>query len=453
MKPRLPLKKCVMIIEQQGEALRVSAFEPKDIRRIFIDLASEGKEAAAAKLKEFCGAHSCKRLIVLAPRSTCLMGTFSLPSRKPAELLNMAEFKFARSTPHQKKDIVVDVRALEAQARSHTLVAGAMMVKERLTPMLEVIARAGLTPDIVTVSTERLLPLARAVWGAQLNGTGKVLGLCLNGSLSLGFFSRGEMLFSREEAHGTDSSIGAFIEYCHKEFPSVTIKEGLLLGGVDEAGIPRSIAGVDLGVEALSSLVRTVQQQAAFEEGPEVFLDLLLVNDSQGKAFDFSTDEIRQSRRRLEWKKIAIHIGMMFMLILIGLGLLAGSQVYRRGLENAAVERVISQEAERVRELERKARAMAVLENSLARRVPVSKVMLSLSSLLPVGGRINSLDFKEGGLNITGEADDLNTARGFYDALSGDPFFKDVRLDGIDKRPAEASQVVTFRMTMRVIHD
>jgi hypothetical protein len=73
-----------------------------------------------------------------------------------------------------------------------------------------------------------------------------------------------------------------------------------------------------------------------------------------------------------------------------------------------------------------------------------------LSKSIPPGVRLNEADLKEGILNIQGEADGLEAAQGFLTALASAEGIRDVRLEGIDKRPTEAAQVVSFRMKMKV---
>jgi Tfp pilus assembly protein PilN len=111
---------------------------------------------------------------------------------------------------------------------------------------------------------------------------------------------------------------------------------------------------------------------------------------------------------------------------------------------------VIERESASVKALEEKARITASVEKNIGQRVAVSSLFSDISRLLPKGARLNQANFREGNLELQGEADDLGVLQDFQKSLAGTPRFREVRLEGIDKRPTEAAQTVMFRMTMKV---
>ena len=115
-----------------------------------------------------------------------------------------------------------------------------------------------------------------------------------------------------------------------------------------------------------------------------------------------------------------------------------------------ALQGAIDRESARVKELEEKSRVVSAVESHFSSGVPISSVMASLSKILPAGARLTEVELRDGTLNIHGEADDLDTARSFQSAIESAGVFKNVRLEGIDKRPTESSQIVMFRMNMKV---
>jgi Tfp pilus assembly protein PilN len=380
------------------------------------------------------------------------MGTFRLPSQDHAELLNMAEFQFMRSTPHQRSDMVVDVKFLEMASPTQSLVAGAMAMKDLLKPYADILKEAGLTPEVMTVNTQRLLPLARVVWGDALNGDGRVLGLCIDNGLWLGFFARGDMLFSREERQNNDmdSALGGFIEYCHKEFPGTPVREGMLLGDRKDTGMARMAAGVRISVQELSSMVRTPGEQAAFELSAIAYLDLLLAQDDRAVPFDFSPGEIKAERNRVKTNRLTRHVIVLAVMVLSGFLLLGLGRLQKEMSGINALRRAIERESANVKALEAKAGITANVRKHVSEKIAVSSLLADISRLLPKGARLNQAEFREGVLNLQGEAEDLAALQDFQKSLAGTSWFHDVRLEGIDKRPTETAQKVMFRMTMRV---
>ncbi|MBF0618723.1 MAG: PilN domain-containing protein [Candidatus Omnitrophica bacterium] len=380
------------------------------------------------------------------------MGTFKLPSQKQSELLSMTEFQFARMTPQRRGDMVVGVKYLEKASATQSLVSGVMAVKENLKTYWNILDQGGISPDVMTVNTQRLLPLARNIWGVGLNGEGRVLGLALDGVFWLGFFARGEMLFSREDRqiNDRDSALGAFIEYCHEEFPGTPVKEGILLGSQVDVGTTRTVAGVPFGVQELSTVARTVADQAAFEVSPVAYLDLLLARDNKGTWFDFLSEEMKAKRDRAQTLVLVRHgviIGLMF---LTGLFLLVGSQVYKEKAEIQSLARMVDWDAGKVKTLEEKSLKLSAVERHFSDNASASVVFAEVSRLLSKEARLNQIDLKDGLVNLQGEAASLDAVRAFQTALTGTALFRDVHLEGIDKRPTDSAQIVMFRMTMKV---
>lgn len=437
------------VIEFMPGSLRVTAVN-SEVRHELISFIPGEEDGAARSLSVFVRKDRPRRIIVLSSRAACLMATFRLPSRDHAELLSMAEFQFTRLTPHSKKDMIVDVKLLEEDSRSHSLIVGAMMHKERLTPFFEILKRADLNPDVVTINTQRLFPLAKVIWSNGLNGDGKILGLCLNDTLSLGFFARGDLLFSREESQISDSALGAFIEYCHKEFPSLAIKEGMFLGSAEETGIARTVAGVPMNVRELSSFVRTSQEQFAFELSSFAFLDLLLVRDGESTGYDFLPESLKVKRNHMKERRFWIHGAVIAGMVLTGFLFLGLAQRHKQATEVAALQVAIEREALSVKSLEEKLKVVMSAEQRVSGRTLVFSVFAEVSRLLPKGAQLIQMNILDGVLNLQGKADDIELVRLFQNSLSSSQIFKDVRLDSIDKQSADVAQTVMFRVTMKV---
>ena len=443
-------KKGTCVIEYAQDSIRVTAVN-KSVQHQAIAIVQGQEEDAAKKLASFLRQNRVARIVALSPRTSCLVATFRLPSNDHDELLKMVEFQFSRSSPYKKEDLLVDVRILEAVPPGKSLVSGAMMVRDRLTPFLEILKKAGITPDVITPNSQRLLPLAKIIWENFFIAEGKILGLWLNGTFSLSLFVKGDIYFSREESQSSGNTINAFIEYCQQEFPAITIMDGLFLGTPDQTGHKRAISGVLINVEELSNYVRTARHQAAFEQSPTAFLDLLLTGDPHAKVFDLSPVSIKTKRIRLQQKKLIVHGAVILFLLLFGLLLQTLSSFHQRTLFISVLNDAISQASVQVKGLEEKSRLVASVESYMASRLSVSAILVSLSKILPLGVHLTSFDFKDGQLNIRGEADDLDAARSFQGALQSARTFQSVRLEGIDKRPTETAQIIVFSMTMKVV--
>lgn len=441
--------KHVCVIESIPNALRVSCFGRQLTHHVIPCIA--GQEVSVAKQLSLLVSSGRYRVVALTPRMACFMRMFHLPSQDPAELLGIVQLQFARTTPNKSSDIVVDVKVLEQESKNQSLVAGAMMVKDQLTPFVDILNRAGLHPDVMTVNTQRLVPLARVVWLEPLNGEGKVLGVYLEGALVLGFFVKGEMVFSREEKVSVDWEVAlrTFLDYGHQEFPGTSVKEIRLLGDREETGMARTFAGVTVNVQELSLMVRTAQERTAFELSPVAYLDLLLAMDEKSKVFDLSIDTIRirreQKRKRVLWT----HIGVIAGLFLAGLILLGWSKAYQEIRVSNALHEAVEKSSARVKDLEQKSRTLSSLEAHLS--TPATTALLAeLSKALPLDVRLTQVEMNNGKLSIKGEADTLESVRTFQTTLGSLMDFHDVRLEGIDKRPTEAAQMVMFRMNMKV---
>jgi Tfp pilus assembly PilM family ATPase len=210
-------KKGTCVIEYAQDSIRVTAVN-KSVQHQAIAIVQGQEEDAAKKLASFLRQNRVARIVALSPRTSCLVATFRLPSNDHDELLKMVEFQFSRSSPYKKEDLLVDVRILEAVPPGKSLVSGAMMVRDRLTPFLEILKKAGITPDVITPNSQRLLPLAKIIWENFFIAEGKILWLWLNGTFSLSLFVKGDIYFSREESQSSGNTINAFIEYCHLRF-------------------------------------------------------------------------------------------------------------------------------------------------------------------------------------------------------------------------------------------
>ena len=447
------LKKYVCVIEFIQGGLRTTCVNAEAVSHRVIPFAPGDEPKAAKELGAFCGAAARKAcVVVLFPRAACVTGIFRFPSIDPREVRDMATLQFVRSTPHKREDIVVGAKSLKRLSATSSLVAGVMTTKDALKPCLDILEQAALSPDLLTVNTVRLLTLSRAAWGNEVRAEGRVIGAALDGALNWGLIAGGDLVFSREEPDGADmeASFGAFVDHGRKEFPDLSIQEGVLIGDLERAGGSRRMSGVAIEVRDLASLVRTAVERSAFELSPVAYLDLLFARDPGDTACDLSPEYIKVKRQRSKVRSLAVHLAIIAGIFLAGLLLRAGAEWQQRMAVVVALRTAVGNAAVRVKELEDKARKTAAFEKQVSERVLVSEVLQRLSKSIPLGVRLNEADIKEGSLNIQGEAAGLEEAQAFLKALASAEGFRDVRLESIDKRPTEAAEVVSFRMKMKV---
>ena len=113
-------------------------------------------------------------------------------------------------------------------------------------------------------------------------------------------------------------------------------------------------------------------------------------------------------------------------------------------------EQALKSHSAHVKDLESKSRLISAFEKYAAEHVPFSVVMDNITKIIPKEVRLNQISLKEGVLNLQGDADNLDAAHAFQTGLSQAGCFQKVKLEGIDKRPTETAEVVSFRMTMEV---
>jgi Tfp pilus assembly protein PilN len=215
-------------------------------------------------------------------------------------------------------------------------------------------------------------------------------------------------------------------------------------------GVSRQISGVTIEVQELSSLVRSARERSAFDLSPIAYLDLLLAQDDRDMSFDLSPENLRTERDCSKARSLAAHFAIIAGIFLAGLLLRAGLEWHQRSAVVVSLRTALESTSTRVKELEDKAQRVAAVERQVSDRILVSAVFQSLSKNIPPGVRLNDADLKDGILNILGEADGLEAAQALLTALASAEDFRDVRLEGIDKRPSEAAQVVSFRIKLKV---
>jgi Tfp pilus assembly protein PilN len=191
-------------------------------------------------------------------------------------------------------------------------------------------------------------------------------------------------------------------------------------------------------------------EQSAFDLAPVAYLDLLLARDDRDAAFDLSPECLKAERDRSKFRSLVVHLAMIAGIFLAGLFVRAGMEWHQRRVASDSLRTALASASTGIKELEDKVRRVAAVERLVSERVLVSAVFQSLSKNIPPGVRLNDADLKDGVLNIQGEADGLEAAQAFLTALASIDGFRDVRLEGIDKRPTEAAQVVSFRMKIKV---
>jgi type IV pilus assembly protein PilN len=279
-----------------------------------------------------------------------------------------------------------------------------------------------------------------------------ILGVWLDGSLLWGLLRKGELSFSREEDSGAEVLLAfvGFVDQCRKEFPDLCIQKGVLVADPQLTLGAQNLPGVELEVRELASLVRSVQERAAFGLSPVAFLDLLLAGDRNEAAFDLSPRLLKAERERLKVRSLAGHFIALVGIILAGLFIKAGAEFHQRKAVVDSLRIAVEQSAVRVKELEDKARTVASIEGLIAERTLITGVFRDLARAIPGGVRLSRADFKEGTLDVQGEAQGLESARTFMTNLAGTGVFQDVRLVNMDKRPTEKENVVSFRMKARV---
>ena len=131
-------KKGVCVIEYAQDVIRVTAVSGT-VKYHVIPLQPGDEDKAAAELAVFMRRYPARRVMALSPRTFCVIGTFRLPSHDHDELLKMVQFQFSRSSPYKKEDLLVDVKVIDEAPPSKTVVSGAMMVRERLMPFVDIL--------------------------------------------------------------------------------------------------------------------------------------------------------------------------------------------------------------------------------------------------------------------------------------------------------------------------
>jgi Tfp pilus assembly protein PilN len=446
--------KNVCILEFASGAVRVTRIDPhaKGVRHRAMPYAVGTEGAVAVELRVFVGAdsHRC-RVVVLLPRAACVMSIFHFPSGDPAEVLDMAELQFLRTTPHKREDIVVDARILERPSAKHSLVAGLMTITEMLAPYFRILDQAGLKPHVVTVNAQRLVSISRVAGISSVRDGGTVFGLFYGGRLLLGLFHGGKLFFSREQ-EGTDvgSGLESFIDQCRKEFPEMRIQKSVLFTDSKQAGIAQRLSGAPIEVLEISSLVRTDGERAVFDLSPVAFLDLLLAKDNSETAFDLSPKSLKSEQEQGKMRSLVRQVIIIAGILLAGSLVKAGAEWHQRKAVVDSFRMAIEKNSARVRDLEDKVQRAAAIERQISERTLLTVVFGTLSKSIPAGVSLNGVELKEGGLEIQGRSEGLESVRTFLTALSGAEGIRDVRLVSIDKHPTEAAEAVLFRMKAKV---
>lgn len=372
---------------------------------------------------------------VFIPSVLCRFRTGTFPSKDTEELREIFRLQFARSTPHGRDKMMIDVKILERVTRAQSHTVSVMVTEDSLTPVFLFCEEARLLPDIVTVDAQQLFVSGEKIWGKDMSTGGRIVVMVSDKTLHAALFVNGFLAMTREASvtEDIDRQLLMFIDHCRKALPEVSITAGLVFNDNAVEHI-RDILGVPF---------------ASRKTPPaRVFPDLASIEHvSRDRWFDLSPGPVVKARQVITMNRLLRQGMILGGLLLLGVIFMVVAGTTSRMSLRASLNKAIKGSAVEARDLEVKNKFLNGVTRFSEERILMSAALEDLSSALPVQVRLTECHLTDGKLSLKGESAALEAVRTFQEALSSKGRFTNVVIGGIDKHLKETGEVVVFTLT------
>jgi len=414
--------------------------------------------ALARGISAACRKQRFARIPVLAclPRQMANIRVIDLPSRQPAEIVDMVDLQAAKQTPYSREEIVFDYRIAGGAREGYTRVMLAIVQRSILRQRFSLLEEAGLEVDRMSISTEGVFNWARI---ELLRGESGAVAVLDVDSFYADFtvMAGQDLLFTRGILVGANQLLNSFemskqklarelrlcMETWRGENPGMAVERLVLSGAAP--GIPELeeylSQSLNVAVEVRDSLanVRLAPSNpaAGASASRSISLTPLIGMSAAPERLEFNLvpDAVRIRRTLLAKARSLTALGMLLMTTMITFSALGMLRLYFKKNRLALLRREVVATGPRAGQVERWKKLSEILEDRRDLRFSAAALLSEIHRRATDQSKVSfdAIDLKlENSLEssqvvMRGTADNTGEVRSLVKRLEDSPLLKDVQ--------------------------
>lgn len=467
--------KCPVVIEIGSQYLKLVAARPSlkghQISKVAVRSVASLSDGLLSKtisdlLREL--RLTPKPLIVSLPRNLSTVRNLRFPSADPKELEGMVDLHVGRQVPYSKEEIVSGYQTLGVDETGYTRVVLAIVHRDALKKLFNVLDQAKLSPEKVELSSHGVWSWILLSHKELTKDTGLYLLLDIDKDFTdFIIFSRDNMLFSRSITQGA----GELAEETKRTKLIGEIKQSLVIFQGEETSKRPSkvfLSGAASTAQGMEDLLRAelglpVEVVGPFQNIPlskesarassavpsDVSISAVVgsaIDTARRKiAFTLPEVEIRKEVKKRTRQLVILGSLLIYILVAVGgifLGKMYNRESYLKGLKER-FER-IEQEANSLAEMSRK---IEIVKDRLDLESSALNYLYGIHRLTPPEITLTAISFEEEKrMVLRGEAQAMSDVFKFITALENSIYFRKVETRYTRKRKVKDKEVSEFEI-------
>ena len=431
-----------------------------EIVRLMKRPASLNDEGAAEEIKKILESlnipHRQARLNI--PRHLITVRFLKLPSTDDDEIRKMVRIESLKHIPYADEDIVAGYRTVEKLDMGYSNVLIAVTQADTVRKEIELLKKAGLAIESVSLGSETLLLWYLAVREGEEDSAVLVVNI-ETGHIDIDIIAGEKLVFTRGVLYGVAKPIAAekIIEQVNISMAAYKKESDRSVDKVVLSGMPAMAKELkSLLAERLNISVEVIDQMknvavaagASLEPEEASFIELLgLALKYEGTKINL-LPETAQEERRLELvkKNIATTLIVSGLIVVMAFGVIL-KKLHDKQAYISYVDSELAKIEPQVREAKKMAKDIDIVTAKIAEKPLAIDLASEIFKITPSGITLTMMEYESyKTMTLRGTAPNLSDVFKYVTTLEASPYFENVKVKYANKRVSQASNVADFEM-------
>ena len=401
---------------------------------------------------------SRSRVRLNMPRHLVTVRFLKLPSTDDAEIKKMVKSESLKHVPYADEDVVSGFRIIEKLTDGYSNIMIAVAQAEAVRREADILKRAGMTVESVSLGSETLLLWYLGAYQADSDISVLLVNID-SGHIDIDVISNGMLLFTRGASYSDSSpisvekiidqvnvSLAAYKKESLKHVDKVVISG--MQGQADELKAALK-ERMKIPVEVVSQMEKVpVHQGASLETEDASFTELLGLALKYEDANINILPEASQEEQRLELVKKNIVTGLIVsaLIVVMAFGVVL-KKLHDKRAYISYVDSELGKIEPRVRTAKKMAKEIDIVTSRIAERPLAIDLASEIFKITPQGITLTMMEYESNkAMTLRGTASSLSDVFKYVTVLGKSTYFKNVKVRYANKRVSQASELADFEI-------
>ncbi|MFH0732262.1 MAG: pilus assembly protein PilM [Candidatus Omnitrophota bacterium] len=420
------------------------------------------------------------KLVGLMSRSDVTIRVLKLPSADANELEKMASFEAVKQIPFPAEEIFFDYRRTYTDQQGYSEVIIAIAHRNAVNKLVGILNKAGLKPDILTLTTEGLYLWSKTALSETPQTTGAVLIMDIDrNNVETEIISDTRILLSRISSFGASALSESALEhskyrerllletkrsidiYNKEQKKNLPVEKIIITGPLKDAHLIADMINDRLGIPA--SVVENIKtfsvadnafSQEGLPEGTSISSSLGALFGLAAQSLNILPPEVKKKWEIAQkWNK-AVVLGILGICIFLMITATAAIKFYQKRAFLANLKSSTEKISPITEDLEGKSKKLQMAQSHIdAANAPLT-FLYELHRVIPAEILLNYLNYNDKGkIILQGTTPAMSDVFKFVNKLEQSAKLKNVETRYVSKRRIREQETVDFQITCEFSKD